>query len=111
MMEVRTMRSVSGQPAGSFTQHTDRFVIDDDDVNSDTDAESEMSLKSRSFLHSVNDRVRKMLDHSSKDAIQDSNKHSFIWRMFMFDIGSICIHGKELLRQLTFHQNMKEISL
>ena len=111
LMEARTVRSVSGQPAGSFTQHTDRFVIDDDDMNSDTDAESEMSLKSRSFLHSVNDRVRKMLDHSSKDAIQDSNKHSLIWRMFMFDIGSICIHGKELLRQLTFHQNMKEISL
>ena len=30
----------------------------------------------------VNDRVRKMLDQSSKDATQDSNKHSLTWRMF-----------------------------
>ena len=75
---------MSGQPAGACTQHTDRFVIDDDDRDSYTEAESEMSLKSRSFLHRVNDRVRKMLDQSSKDATQDSNKHSLIWGMFMF---------------------------
>ena len=43
------------QPAGSFTQHTDRFVIDDDDMHSDTATESDLSLKSRSFLHRVND--------------------------------------------------------
>ena len=67
------------QPAGLFTQHTDRFVIDDDDMDSNTVTESDLSLKSRSFLHRVNDRVRMMLDQSSKDAIQDSNKHSLIW--------------------------------
>ena len=44
-------------------------------MDSDTDAETDMSLKSRSFLHKVNDRVRKMPDQSSKDATQDSNKH------------------------------------
>ena len=32
MLGARTVRPVSGQPAGSFTQHTDRFVIDDDDM-------------------------------------------------------------------------------
>ena len=42
-----------------------------------------MSSISRSFLHRVNDRVRKIQDQSSKDATQDSNKHSLIWRMFM----------------------------
>ena len=31
MLEARTERPVSEQPAGSFTQHTDRFVIDDDE--------------------------------------------------------------------------------
>ena len=51
--------------------------------DSNTVAESEMLLKSRSFLYRVNDRVRKMLDQSSKDATQDSNKHSLIWGMFM----------------------------
>ena len=79
LMEARMLRPVSEQAAGSFTQHTHRFVIDDNDMDSDTVAESDMSLKSRSFLHRVNDRVRKMQDQSSKDATQDSNKHSLIW--------------------------------
>ena len=50
---------MSEQPAGLFTQHTDRFVIDDDDMDSNTVTESEFSLGSRSFLRRVNDRVRK----------------------------------------------------
>ena len=78
MLEARTERPVSEQPAGSFTQHTDRFVIFDDDMDSNTATESDLSLKSRSFLHRVSDRVRKILDQSSKDAIQDSDKHSLI---------------------------------
>ena len=76
MLEARTARPVSEQP---FTQHTDRFAIDDDDMDSNTATESDLSLKSRSFLHRVSDRVRKILDQSSKDATQDSNKHSLIW--------------------------------
>ena len=68
-----------GQPAGPFTQYTDKFVIDYDDMDSDTVTESDLSLKSRSFLHRVNDRVRKILDQSSKGAMQDSDKHSLIW--------------------------------
>ena len=63
--------------------HTDRFIVENDKMNSYTEAESEMSLESGSFLHRVNDRLRKILDQSSKDAMQDSNKHSLIWRMFM----------------------------
>ena len=78
-----TVRPVSEQPAVSFTQHTDRFVIDDDDMDSNTATESHLSFKSRSFLHRVNDRVRKILDQSSKDAMQESNKHSLIWGMYM----------------------------
>ena len=57
---------VNEQPSGLFAQHTDRFVVDDDDMNSNIVAESEVSLKSRSFLHRVNDQVRKMQDQSSK---------------------------------------------
>ena len=70
------LEPVNEQPAGMFTQHTDRFTVDDDDMDSNTVTESDMSLKSRSFLHRVNDRLRKILDHSSKDAMQDSDKHS-----------------------------------
>ena len=42
-----------------------------------------MSLESRSFLHRVNDQVRKRQNQSSKDATKDSDKQSVIWRMFM----------------------------
>ena len=77
LLEVRTGRLVNEQPPGLFTQHTDRFIVDDDDMDSDTVAESDMSLKSRSFLHRVTDRVRKMLNQSSKDATKDSDKRFF----------------------------------
>ena len=33
--------------------------------------------------YNMNDRVRKMLDQSPKDAKQDGNKHSLTWRMFV----------------------------
>ena len=79
LMEVRTRRLVYEQPPGLFTRHTDKFIVDDNHVDSDTDAESDMSLISRSFLHRVNDRVRKVQYQSFKDATQDSNKHSLIW--------------------------------
>ena len=83
LMDDRTGRLVNEQPPCLLAEHTDRFIGDDDDMDSDTVAESGMSLKSRSFLHWVNDRLRKMLDQSLKDATQDSNKHSLIWTMFM----------------------------
>ena len=60
VLEARTERLASEQPARSFTQHTDRFVIDDDDMDSNTATESNFSLRSRSFLNRVNDRLRKM---------------------------------------------------
>ena len=48
---------MSKQPAGLFAKHTDKFIVDDNDMDSNTIAETDMSLKSRSFLHRVNDRV------------------------------------------------------
>ena len=75
LMEVRTGRPVVN------AQHTDRFIVENDKMNSDTEAESEMSLESRSFLHRVNDQVRKRQNQSSKDATKDSDKHSVIWKM------------------------------
>ena len=83
VMEIRTVRPVHEQPPGLFGQHTDRFIVDDGDMDSNTVAESELSLKSRSFLRRVNDQVRKRQKQSSSDATQDSDKHSLIWRMFM----------------------------
>ena len=74
-------------------------------MDSNTVAESDMSLESRSFLHRVNDRVRKMLDQSSKDSTQDSNKHSFYGQVYVFDITSICFHGNGMFRKIRSIKN------
>ena len=71
-MEDRTGRPVV------FAQHTDKFIVENDNMDSYTGAESEMSLESRSILHRVNDQVRKRQNQSSKDAVQDIDKHSLI---------------------------------
>ena len=78
LMEDKTRRLVV------FAQHTDRFIVESDKKNSYTEAESEMPLESRSFLHRVNDQVRKRQKQSSKDVMEDNEEHSVIWRMFMF---------------------------
>ena len=76
-MEDRTGRLVVN------AQHTDRFIVENDNMNSYAEAESELSLGSRSLLHRVNDQFRKRQNQSSKDATKDSDKHSVIWRMFV----------------------------
>ena len=62
----------SGEMLGAVD---DKFVIDDD-MESDTATESNLSPRSRSFLNRVTDRLRKILDHSSEDAMQDIDKRS-----------------------------------
>ena len=52
-------------------------------MNSDTATESDLSLKSRSFLNRVNDRLRKMLNRSPKASMQDIDKRSMMWGLFM----------------------------
>ena len=111
MLEARTERPVGGQPAGPFTQHTDKFVADDDDLDSDTATESDLSLKSRSFLHRVNDRLRKILDQSSKDAMQDIDKHSLIWGLFMSStLEASVFMGKNYSENLHFIKKYREQS-
>ena len=56
----------------------DKFVIDDD-MDSNTAAESNLSLKSGSFLNRVNDRLPKMLNRSPEDPMQDIDERSVIW--------------------------------
>ena len=52
-------------------------------MDSDTATESNLSLRARSFLNRVNDRLRKMLDRSPEDAVQDIDKCFMILGMFM----------------------------
>ena len=93
---------MSGTSTGRPVSH--KSVVDDG-MDSDTATESNLSLMSRSFLNRVNDRLGKMLDRCPEDAMQDIDKRSMILvNVYVFNIGSICIHGKELLRQFAFHQ-------
>ena len=114
VMEVRTGRPVYPvyeQSPGSVTEHTDKFIVDNDDIDSDTVEESDMSLISRSFLHTVNDRVRKIQDQSSKDATHDSKKHSLIWWRFMSaTLEASVFMGKNYLENFTFHQKYRKRS-
>ena len=57
-------------------------------MNPYTEAESELSLESRSFLHRVNDQVRKQIQ----------------------SITSICIHGEELLRNFHSTRNTEDLT-
>ena len=99
--QPRTGRPDNEQQPGLFSQHTDRFIVDDDDMHSNTVAESDMSLLSRSSLRRVNDRVRKILDQSLKRCNTRQQQTFFnMGTVSVFDIGSICIHGKELLKKL-----------
>ena len=109
LMEARTGRPVSEQPAGLFTQH---FIVENDKMNSYTVTESDLSLKSRSFLHRVNDRVRNILDQSSKDATKDSDKHSLIWRMFMSStLEASVFMGKNHLHHLHSIKNTEDLTV
>ena len=67
-------RTSTGRPASN------KLVIDID-MGSDTAAESNLYLKSRSFFNRVNDRLRKMLSRSPEDSMQDIDKRSTIWWM------------------------------
>ena len=71
-------------------------------MDSDTDAESDFSLKSR---------LRKMVNRSPEDAMQDIDKTFYdLVNVYVFDIGMICIHEKDLLGKCTFHQKTGERS-
>ena len=72
LMDDRTERPVVCPQGGAH-----QFVIEDDET------ESELWLGSRSFLHRVNDQVRTRQKQSSRNATEDSEEHSVIWRMFM----------------------------
>ena len=76
------LSSLNVQQTSTGRHVYDKFVIDDD-MDSDTATESNLSLRSRSFLNRVTDRLRKMLDHSPDDAMQDIDKRSMMWWMFM----------------------------
>ena len=102
-MDDRTGRPVVCPQRGA-PQH---FVIEDDE------AESDLSLGSSSFLHRVNDQVRRRQKQSSMDATVDSEEHSVIWRMFMSSTlqASICIQGKNYSDNWHSIKNSKDLTM
>ena len=91
------MRPVGGQES---SQKADKFVIDHD-MDPGTATESNLSLKSRSFLNRVNDRLRRILDNSSKDAMEDIDKTFYnLGNVHVCNIGIICIHGEGIIQKI-----------
>ena len=91
---------------------SDKFVIDID-MDSDTATESNLCLKSRSFLNRVNDRLRKMLNRSPEDSMQDIDKRSMVQGMFMSStVDASVFMGKNYSGNLQSIKNYKgKISL
>ena len=86
LMDDRTERPVVS------AQHTDRIIVENDETNSYAEAESELSSGSRSFLHRVNDQVRKRQKQSSKGATKDSDEHSVMWGILCLQ-NCKCLHS------------------
>ena len=90
------------KPVVCLQQGAQQFVIGDDET------ESDWSLGSRSFLDRVNDQVRKRQKRFSMNVTEDDEKtFCDMENVHVFNIGIICIHGEELLRQMAFHQKYR----
>ena len=88
--QVRKSGELSGTSTGRPVSN--KFVIDIDIF--DTATESDFSLKSHSFLNSVNDRLRKMLNHSPDYSMQDIDKRSMIWNVTSSTVEASVFKGK-----------------
>ena len=94
MLEARTVRPVSGQPAGSFTQHTDKFVIDDDDMDSDTATHSNLFSKITIIPEQSEWPFSRRFNARQRQTFFD------LVNVYVFNIGNICIHGKNYSENL-----------
>ena len=81
-------------------------------VISNDETESELSVESRSFLNRVNDQVRKRQKRSSMNVIENEEKHSVIWGMFMsVTLESAIFMGKSYLGNCHSITNTKDLTL
>ena len=101
-----------GRPVGNRTQQTDRLIVENDKMNSYTDAQSEMSLESRSFLHKGKWSSAKEAESILKRC-NKRQRQTFcdMENVYVFYIASICIHG-ELLRHSCIHiKNTEDLTM
>ena len=108
VLEVRTERPVNEQPPSLFAQHTHRFIVDDDDLDSDTVTESDMSWMIEIILAQGEWSSAKDARPSLKRCNTRQQQTFFnMVNAYVFDIGSICIRVKGILRKLAFHQTYR----
>ena len=99
------VRKNGEMPKTSTGRPVSNKLVNDIDMDTDTAAESDHSLKSRSFLNRVNDRLRKMLNRSPEDSMQDI----VIWRMFMSStLEASVFMGKNYSDNLHSFKNTRE---
>ena len=102
-MDDRTGQPVVIPQRGAWPQ---QFIIGNDKT------ESELSVKSRSFLNGVNDQVRKRQKRSSMNVTENEGKHSMIWGMFMsVTLESAVFMGKNYLDNRHSITNTKDLTL
>ena len=112
VMEVRTGRPVDEQPPGLFAEHADRFIVDDDDMDFNTVAESDMSLKIQIILAQGEWSSAKDAGPILKRCNTRQQQTFFkMVNVYVFDITSICFHEKGRLRQFTFHKNTEKLTM
>ena len=96
VLEVRTGRLGNEQPPGLFTQHTNRFIVDDDDMDSNTVTESDLSLKIQIILAQGECSSAKDVGPILKRCNTRQQQTFFkMVNVYEFNIGSICIQGEE----------------
>ena len=83
VFEDESLTSTSNQMKTGTGRPVSNKLVIDIDMDSGTAAESDLSLRSLAFLSRVNNRLRKMLNRSPEDPMQDIDKRSLIWDMFM----------------------------
>ena len=99
----RTVQPVVIPQRGARPQ---QFIIGNDE------AESELSVGSRSFLNRVNDQVRKRQTRSSMTVTENEEKHSMVWRMFMsVTLESAVFMGMNYLDNRHSITNTKDLTL
>ena len=103
VLEARMVRLLSEQPAGLFAQHTERFVVDDDDVDSYAVKATIFGWKGWDRIKTVSgiQIVHKRVNHHRRKTVFD------LENVCVLIIGISSIHEEESYGQLTFHYKYK----
>ena len=103
ILGARTVRPVGGQ---RVTPKTGKFVVGGGGVCSDTAAESNFSPKSLSFFAQGERPIAKDVGALKRCSAIHRQTFFNLVNVYVFNTGSICIHGTGFLRKFTFHQKV-----